>query len=386
MWRVCISRPQAVMVPHARVSLFKSLLGSGLWWGQLPHPLCTRSPCPTPKPSSLSPHQGQSSLPQDRRLGQAQPSVCAHLPLCMLVYKGQGHQLTPITTHPHALTSCPPSHGSKPAQPSLLAWDSLSLPVHLPQLRGAWALPSSLPPTPHPAAVPAGPWGWLPACGCWSSSPSTSTSPQPPSSTSGEGRGLWDAAVTALAVHSHPGVGTRRNQAGGVWGGGLYFSLSHYVSHSPAVSWALRSPSASDRTPRISRWRTWPTRLVSWAGVPPGPAPLFLPELWGAPCQGLGRGDSHHAFQCPWLYWEASVEWAAVRSTLGFVSGGVSWVEGTHPPDHLPSIYRAHQSRPGGRTGPEDCADRSGRGRSEHACLLRLGQSGTRWMGCCHQE
>lgn len=36
MWRVCISPSQAVMAPYAWVNLFRSLLGSGLWWGQLP--------------------------------------------------------------------------------------------------------------------------------------------------------------------------------------------------------------------------------------------------------------------------------------------------------------------------------------------------------------
>lgn len=36
MWRVCVSPSQAVMAPYARVNLFRSLLGSGLWWGQLP--------------------------------------------------------------------------------------------------------------------------------------------------------------------------------------------------------------------------------------------------------------------------------------------------------------------------------------------------------------
>lgn len=42
----------AVMAPCAQLSLFGSVVGSGLQWGQLPCPLSTCSPCPTPKPSS----------------------------------------------------------------------------------------------------------------------------------------------------------------------------------------------------------------------------------------------------------------------------------------------------------------------------------------------
>lgn len=42
----------------------------------------------------------------------------------------------------------------------------------------------------------------------------------------------------------------------------------------PAASWVLRSPSASGRTPRTSRWPTWPAGLVSGLGAG---VPLLLP-------------------------------------------------------------------------------------------------------------
>lgn len=70
---------------------------------------------------------------------------------------------------------------------------------------------------------------------------------------------------------------------------------------------------------------------------------------------------------------------------LALSLGGVSWVEGKHPSDHLLSIYRASEGRAGGRAGPEDRANRSGRGRSERGRPSGLGQLGTGPWGCCRQ-
>lgn len=52
----------------------------------------------------------------------------------------------------------------------------------------------------------------------------------------------------------------------------------------PAASWVLRSPSVSGRTPRTSRWPTWPAGRVSGIGdgVPLllTPLPFFLFPLY----------------------------------------------------------------------------------------------------------
>lgn len=106
--------------------------------------------------------------------------VCVHSCIC----SGEEVSSPPSPCIPVFL---PLVHPDTPAASSTLAIH-MGLPEPTSSLAPARGN-SPLLPTPHPAAVPAGRWGWLLACGCWSSLPSTSTSPQPASSTSGEGSG-----------------------------------------------------------------------------------------------------------------------------------------------------------------------------------------------------
>lgn len=370
--------PLAVMAPRAWLTLFGSLVGSGLQWAQLPHPLPTRSPSPTPKPSSFSPRQGQSSL-----LAWAQPNVCTQLLLCA----GRGAISSPPS--PHIPTLLPPAHPNTPAATTALAAHVGPLQPACPPSPAVGSVGSPLlphswspPPAPHPAAVPTGPWGWLLAYGCWSSSPSTSTSPQPASSTSGEGSGAVGCCCHSPGHAQPPWVGGREGLGCGRDGEGVCAARSHTVSPSPAASWAPRSPSASGRTPRTSRWRMCPARLVSWAGVPlvlllSSPCPVT-----GCPFPGTGKRGLPSHIPVPLAELGAGVEWAAVGAIPWLcLWGGVSWVVGKHPLDHLLSIHRASEGRAGGRAGPEDRANRSGRGRSKAWSSLGAGVAGDRVVG-----
>lgn len=158
---------------------------------------------------------------------------------------------------------------------------------------------------PHPTSFPAGRWGWLPACGCWSSWPSACTSPPPASSTSGEGNTVLPGDGMGSVPCSHP--------------------------VSPTVSWGPRSPSACGTMPRTSRWQMWPTGLVSaQVGDPSSYTPVspLLQGLRG----GVGLRSSHHTSQCCWLSCGPGAWWAA----LGVFSYSWSFLgQRKHPTDCL---------------------------------------------------
>lgn len=211
MWRGCIPPPHpplAVTAPRAWLTLFGSLVGSGLQWAQLPHPLPTRSPSPTLKPSSFSPRQGQSSL-----LAWAQPNVCTQL-----LRGGRGNQLSPITTHPHALTSCPPQHPCSHHSPRCTRGTPSACLSPFPSHGECGLAPAA------PLLVPRHPLLTLllspqaPGAGCWRTAAGAPRQAPPPLHSQlhqhqVRGAGPWDAAVTAPAMRSHPGWGAGRDWA-----------------------------------------------------------------------------------------------------------------------------------------------------------------------------
>lgn len=314
---------------------------------------------------------------------------------CVYTTASRGEGQSALTHHHTSPCSylLPTPTPLQPPQPSLHAWDPFGLPVPLPQPWGVWArpccpTPGSPPPAPHPAAVPTGPWGWLLAYGCWSSSPSTSTSPQPASSTSGEGSGAVGCCCHSPGHAQPPWVGGREGLGCGRDGEGVCAARSHTVSPSPAASWAPRSPSASGRTPRTSRWRMCPARLVSWAGVP---LVLLLSSpclVTGCPFPGTGKRGLPSHIPVPLAELGAGVEWAAVGTIpwLCLWGGSLGWWGSTPLTISSPFTERV-KAELEAELGLKIVQTGVGEVGARHGRPSGLGWLGTgRWGCCCRQR
>lgn len=296
-----------VTAPCTWLSLFGSLVGLGLRWAPLPHPLSTHSPCPTLKPSSLSQCQGQSSL-----LGCAQPSVCAQ----QLVCKGVGVISPPSPRIPVLL---PPAHPDTPSAGTALAACMGLLEPACPPFPAVGSVGSPPPPTPcphHPFLTLLLSLQALGA-GCWRAAAGAPR--QAPSPLHGQlhqhqvrGAGPWDAVVTATG---------RDRAVVGMGRGGLCSLVSHCVHLpgsvvGPALTFRIR------QNPQNLSLADVANQAGELGRGPAGPALLFAPPLpppkLCATSQGPGRGVSHHTSQCPWLNWGAGVGWTAV--------GGIRWL------------------------------------------------------------
>jgi len=383
VWRGCIPRSTGCHGSTCSAEPFRvsgrvgSLVGSSppspFHPQSLSHPTAFLSQ-PTPRP-------GLTAAGREAGTGSAK-CVCAAASGHACVRGGGSAHI------PHHASLCsyllPTRMPLQPAQPSLHAWGSLSPPVPLPQPWGVWGLPSPRCPLltllPSPQAPGAG-----------RRRAAAGAPRQAPPALHGQlhqhqvrRAGPWGAAAAAPAVHSHPELGARRDWAVvGMERGSALPSLTLC----PPLPGSVVGPALTFRI-RQNPQNLSLVDVASQAGElgrgPPGPAPLLppAPPSFGVPCP---RDQEEAAPPCIPVPLAELGSWRGVSSCWGYPLvlslGEVSLVVGKHPSDHLLSIYRAREGRAGGRAGPEDRADGSGRGRSKAWPSLGAGAAGERAVG-----